>query len=81
MDIAGLSHVRLNAPVPVKVLQSGVFVEKAAVPPTHMTVTYHPAFADPDSSQVFQTVHESAFIDPCRQGPVLLRYDLVIALG
>lgn len=59
-----MTHVRLDSPVPVKLLESGVFVEEATVPSTHVTVADHPSFADADGTEVFEAVHKSSFVDP-----------------
>lgn len=74
-----MTYIWLNSPVPIVVLQKGVLIEKTAVPPTHMVVANHPSFTDTNSSEVFETIHESALVDPTWKRPVFFRDDFVIA--
>lgn len=48
-----ITDIRFHTPVPVEVFQSWMLVEESTVPPTHMTITDHPSFADSNSSEVF----------------------------
>ncbi len=75
------AYVRFHPPVPVKLRQSWVSVEEAAVPSAHVAVADHPTFAHANGSQILQAVHESALIDPIGQGPVVFRHHLVIDFG
>jgi len=64
VDVAEVVDVWLDAPVEVEFEESWMAIEKARVPATHVTVGYHPAFADTDCTKVFERVHESTFVDP-----------------
>lgn len=75
------TYIGLNPPIPVEIFQSWMSVEEAAVPSAHMTITNHPSLSHSDRTQIFKTIHESSFINPVRQGPVLFRDRLVVALG
>ena len=75
------TYVRFNAPIPVKVSQSRMLVEETAVPSTHVPVADHPSFTHANSTKVLKTVHESAFVDPIRQRPVLGRDNFIVALS
>ena len=76
----GRTCVGFDTPIPVKIFESWVFVEEAAVPSTHVAVADHPTFADANSAQILQAVHESSFVDPVWQRPVLERNDFVVDL-
>lgn len=56
-----------------------MFIEEAAIPTAHVPVADHPALAHADSTQVLETVHEPAFVDPVRQRPVLCGNNFVVA--
>jgi hypothetical protein len=43
-----------------------MLVEETTVPTTHVPVADHPTFANTNGTQVLQTVHKSALIDPVR---------------
>ena len=73
------TYVRLHPPVPIELLQTRMSVEETAVPTAHVSVTDHPTLADANRSQILETIHETAFIDPVGQGPVLSRHDFVVA--
>lgn len=75
------AYIRLNPPIPVKVLEPWMLVEESAIPTAHVSVADHPSFAHTDSAQVLQAVHESSLVDPVGQGPVLFRHNFVVAFG
>lgn len=81
VDVAEEVHVGLDAPVKVVVEQPRVLVEEARVPAAHVPVGYHPSLADADGAEIFQRVHEAAFVDPVREGPVVVGYNFVVAFG
>ena len=60
------TYIRLNTPVPVKVLQTRMFVEEAAIPAAHVPITYHPALTHADSAKIFETVHEATLVNEVR---------------
>ena len=74
------TYVRLHSPIPIKLQETRMFVKVAAVPSTHVSVANHPALPNADSPEVLKAVHESPFVDPIRQRPVLLRHNFVITL-
>jgi len=71
--------VWFDAPVEVEFEEARVAVEEAGVPAAHVAVGDHPAFADADGTEVFEGVHEAAFVDPGGEGPVLDGDDFVVA--
>ena len=61
-----IAYIRLNPPVPVKVLQAWVLVEEATIPPAHVSVADHPSFSNSNGTQVLQAIHEPSLINPVR---------------
>lgn len=57
-----------------------MFVEEPAVPAAHVAIADHPSFADPNSTQILEAIHEPAFVDPVWEGPMFGRNHFVIAL-
>lgn len=49
-----------------------MLVEETTVPPTHVMVTLHPAFAYPYGTEILQGLAETALIDPVGNGPMFL---------
>ena len=62
------------SPVPIAVLEDRMLVEEPTVPATHTMVADHPSFAYTNRSEIFPTVHKSAFIqsgsDQCSRGTI-----------
>lgn len=79
VDVAEVVHVGLDAPVEVEFEEARVPVEETGVPAAHVSVGDHPAFADADGAEVFEGVHEAAFVDPVGEGPVFEGDDFVVA--
>ena len=79
VDVAEVVHVGLDAPIEVEFKQARVAVEEPGVPAAHVAVGDHPAFSDADGAKVFEGVHEAAFVDPGREGPMLDWDDFVVA--
>ena len=77
---ATLAYIRLNSPVPVEILKPWMFIEEPTIPTAHVSVADHPPLPNSNGTQILQAIHEPSFIDPVRQGPVLVRYDLVVAI-
>jgi len=75
------TYIRFDPPVPVEFFEPRVFVEETAVPSAHMAIANHPSFAHSNRTQVLETVHESALIDPVWKGPVFKWDDFVVAFG
>lgn len=65
-DLTIPAYIWLYSPVPIKVLESWMLVEETAVPPTHVAIADHPSFSDTYGAEIFQTVHESALVNPIR---------------
>lgn len=67
-DFGGITptYIRLNAPVPVKILKTWVLVEESTIPTAHVSVADHPPLPNSNGTQVLQTVHEPALINPVR---------------
>lgn len=76
-----LTYIRLNPPVPVKILEPGMLVEESTIPTAHVSIADHPALPNSNGTQVLQAIHEPSLINPVRQGPVLFRHDFVVAFG
>jgi hypothetical protein len=66
------ANIWFDTPVPVEVLEARMLIEETTVPPAHMAITDHPALANTYCAKIFQAVHESFFINPVWQRPVLL---------
>lgn len=60
-------YIRFHTPIPIEFLEARMLVEEAAVPATHMSIADHPAFSNANSTQILETVHESALINPIWQ--------------
>ena len=56
-----------------------MLVKEPTIPPTHVSIADHPAFPNPNSTEILQTVHEAILVDPFRQRPMLLGDDFVKA--
>lgn len=81
VNVAEEVDIRLNPPIPVKILEPWMLVEESTVPTAHVSIADHPSFPNSNGTQVFQAIHEPPLINPVRQGPMLFRHDFVIAFG
>ena len=58
------AYIGLNPPVPIIILENRMLVKEPTIPPTHVMIADHPSLSNSNCAQVFQTVHESALVDP-----------------
>ena len=56
-----------------------MLVEEPTVPSTHMMITDHPSFSYANSSEIFEAIHKSTFINPIWKRPMFFRNNCIIA--
>ena len=81
VDVAEEVHFGLDAPVVANVFESGVFVEHAAVPATHLVVGYEGAVLDFLLFEHLGRFVEEVAVDPVGDGPVFFWYYLCEGSG